>query len=227
MPSSPFSIVLFDLDGTLVDSAPMIVRGVQETFEAAGLDVPNARTVLDYMGIPIETYFPEIAHGKFEEAGGPALFASYRARIKDALQNGGLDAFEGVADMLAALKAAGIRTGIATSKATQPAILSCEKAGIAGYIDVYAGSDLVRAHKPAPDTAFKCLELLGNAPSGGHVCVVGDATGDIAMGKGAGAATCAVTWWAHGNARLEGEGPTHIADDVATLAAYLLHGHAC
>ncbi len=216
----PFATVLFDLDGTLVDSATLVAESACLTFAEFKLPVPAHDDVIAYMGIPIEVYFEKLGGPDFTALDREAVFARYRTHFKDMLAQGRLKPFEGIPDLLAGLKARGITTGIATSKTTQPAIYSCECAGIAAWLDVYVGSDMVTAYKPAPDTVLKCLELLGR-PAGRDVCVVGDAEGDIGMGRDAGATTCGVTWGAHDAARLARQSPGRVVDTVTGLASFL------
>jgi len=215
-----FTAVLFDLDGTLVDSAALVADSVQNTFSDYGLPAPAYEAIIGYMGIPIEVYFKALGGAAYAELDEPTVFNTYRAHFKTMLDAGRLKPFDGVIDLLSGLKARGILTGIVTSKATQPAIYSCEKAGIADYLDTYVGSDLVAGYKPAPDTVFKCLEQLG-LPAGLDICVVGDAEGDIGMGRDAGCVTCGVTWGAHDGERLLRQKPDHIATTMAQLSAFI------
>ncbi|MCB1539183.1 MAG: HAD family hydrolase [Rhodospirillales bacterium] len=215
-----FSAVIFDLDGTLVDSGRLVAQSAIDAFRHFALPVPTAAAVIAYMGIPIEVYFAKLAGPAFETIDPGALYADYRARFKVMVEAGELQAYEGIPEILAGLKEAGVLIGIATSKETRPAIHSCEHAGLAPYIDAYVGSDMVQAYKPAPDTALKCLEAFGLS-AGPNICVVGDAEGDIAMGREAAATTCGVTWGAHDATRLSRQSPAFIAHTRGQLRDFL------
>ncbi|MBU6234580.1 MAG: HAD family hydrolase [Alphaproteobacteria bacterium] len=215
-----FEAVIFDLDGTLVDSGSLVAQSAIETFQHFKFPTPTKAEIIAYMGIPIEVYFPKLAGPAFEAHDAKAVFADYRMRFKRLVESGHLKAFDGIADILAALKTRGIKTGVATSKETAPAVHSCEYAGLLPYLDAIVGSDLVKAYKPAPDTVLVCLEKIG-LPSGPQVCVVGDAEADMGMGSGAGATTCGVTWGAHDAQRLANQKPSHIVETRDDLARFL------
>ncbi len=221
MPASKFKAALFDLDGTLVDSGRLVAQSAIDSFMHFGLPVPTHADVIAYMGIPIEVYFPKLAGADvFAQHDAKAVFADYRTRFKVMVESGRLEAFSGIPEILADLKAQGIAVGIVTSKLTEPAVHSCEFAGIAQYIDAYVGSDMVTGYKPAPDTVLKCLSLLG-LEAGPDIAVIGDAEGDMGMGSSAGGTICGVTWGAHDAARLGLHNPACIADTRAQLRAFL------
>ncbi len=211
-----YTAVLFDLDGTLIDSASLVAASVQRTFRDFGLPEPEKEAVISYMGIPIEIYFEKLAGPQFSKINREDTYKVYFGYFREMLESGLLKPFEGVPAMLKALREAGIYTGIATSKRTEPAVFSCEKAGIISWIDVVIGSDMVTNYKPAPDTVYKCLDALG-IEGGPQILVVGDAEADIAMGNNAGATTCGVTWGAHNAQRLKNQSPCFIADKLEDL----------
>ncbi len=211
-----YTAAIFDLDGTLIDSAALVAESVRRTFSDFDLPVPEKETVISYMGVPIELYFEKIGGPKFQELNPQDTFKRYHVHFRGMLDAGMLRPFPGVIKMLEALQESGIYTGVATSKHTEPAIYSCEKAGIKHCLDVIIGSDMVGAFKPAPDTVYKCLEILGT-DRGPQVLVAGDAEGDIGMGNNAGATTCAVTWGAHDAQRLSTQNPDFIVSSMEKM----------
>jgi HAD superfamily hydrolase (TIGR01549 family) len=216
-----YDAVIFDLDGTLIDSGVLIAESVRRTFADYGLPVPEKKTVISYMGVPVEIYFEKLGGPEFLKLNSHDTYMLYHKYFRQMLDEGLLKSFPGIPGMLRDLQSAGIYTGVATSKHSKPAEYSCEKAGISDCLDVIIGSDMVQAYKPAPDTVYKCLELLGIG-CGKNVMVVGDAEGDIAMGNNAGAVTCCVTYGAHDEARLRKQNPDYIADNAIDLRKLLL-----
>lgn len=217
---SRFEAVLFDLDGTLIDSGSLVARSAIATFKHFGFPEPTPEDVIAYMGIPLEVYFPKLAGPTYRDHNPADILNDYRVRFKALVESGALTTFDGIPAILKTLKARGVKTAVATSKTTEPAIHSCQYAGILPYLDVIVGSDLVAAYKPAPDTALLCLEKL-QMNAGTHVCVVGDAEADMAMGRDAGTITCGVTWGAHDETRLLNQKPDHIAHNIDALERFL------
>ena len=165
--SLPFHTVLFDFDGTLVDSAACGVEATQWAFADAGLNVPDAGVIIAKMGIPIEVSFGQMASHPLDEAGYEQLMARFRAKYREVADRG-MKAFDGIAPLLQALKAQGVRTAIVTSKRSDVAARNLETAGLGGLIDVLVGSDKVAHCKPAPDAvhAGTGAAATGRASSG-------------------------------------------------------------
>ncbi|RRN43928.1 HAD family hydrolase [Lautropia dentalis] len=165
--SLPFHTVLFDFDGTLVDSAACGVEATQWAFADAGLNVPDAGVIIAKMGIPIEVSFGQMASHPPDEAGYEQLMARFRAKYREVADRG-MKAFDGIAPLLQALKAQGVRTAIVTSKRSDVAARNLETAGLGGLIDVLVGSDKVAHCKPAPDAVHAGLAELARLRRGGR-----------------------------------------------------------
>ena len=165
--SLPFHTVLFDFDGTLVDSAACGVEATQWAFADAGLNVPDAGVIIAKMGIPIEVSFGQMASHPLDEAGYEQLMARFRAKYREVADRG-MKAFDGIAPLLQALKAQGVRTAIVTSKRSDVAARNLETAGLGGLIDVLVGSDKVAHCKPAPDAVHAGLAELARLRRGGR-----------------------------------------------------------
>lgn len=157
--SLPFHTVLFDFDGTLVDSAACGVEATQWAFADAGLNVPDAGTIVAKMGIPIEVSFGQMASRPLDEAGYERLMMRFRAKYREVADRG-MKAFDGIAPLLQALEAQGVRTAIVTSKRSDVAARNLDAAGLGGLIDVLVGSDKVAHCKPAPDAVHAGLAEL-------------------------------------------------------------------
>jgi phosphoglycolate phosphatase len=212
--------VLFDLDGTLIDSASCIVASLELAFAEHGLPVPQRERIVHLMGVPLERSMGMLDARCEDAALREAMIATYRAhyaRLSPTL----VTAFVGIVALVREIKDHGARTAIVTSKKFGPAHMNLRQVGLDAHIDVVIGSDMVSAYKPDPETALRALRELG-ALDGARALVVGDASFDIDMGKHAGCDTCAVGWGAHDPASLATLRPTHLVRDITQLRGVLL-----
>jgi phosphoglycolate phosphatase len=161
-----FPVYVFDLDGTLVDSARDICAAIQDTL-AALLDM-----FLD-LGFEAGQTDPMIAH--------------YR-RVYPELKHARTSVYPGVAEMLEGL---GGRKSTATTKGTPMTRAVLEQFGLIQYFDHVQGTDGFPA-KPEPDVILAALHGLGARPE--ECLMVGDAPSDMQAGRRAGVRTCAVRW---------------------------------
>lgn len=207
--------VLFDLDGTLIDSASCIVASLELAFVDHGLEAPRRDRIVHLMGVPLEKSMAMLDPRASDVRVRDAMIATYRehyARLTPTM----VTAFPGIVELVRDLRERGVRTAIVTSKKTAPAEMNLRHVGLAPHIDVVIGSDQVSAYKPHPETAHHALAALG-ASSPARALVVGDASFDIDMGRSAGCDTCAVAWGAHDAESLRALRPTHLALSVAQL----------
>lgn len=207
--------VLFDLDGTLIDSASCIVASLELAFADHGLEVPARERVVHLMGVPLEKSMAMLDPAAADQQLRDAMIATYRehyARLTPTM----VSAFPGIVELIRDLRERGVRTAIVTSKKTGPAQMNLRHVGLSAHIDIVIGSDMVSEYKPHPETAQRALAALG-AASTARALVVGDASFDIEMGARAGCDTCAVAWGAHDAEALRALNPTHLAHTVAQL----------
>lgn len=210
-----FSVVLFDLDGTLINTNDLIVATFQHVLrEKLGLEVPPA-AIHQYFGEPLPVTLGRYAPDRAEE-----LTEFYRVWNKanhDIL----IRNFEGIREMLQALKDAGVKLGIVTSKMRVGAFRGLRACGLEGFFDTVVGLDDTERHKPDPAPALLALERLGERP-GDHVLFVGDSHFDILCGRGAGVQTAAVGWTMLVREQLAKAQPHHWVEDPTELAALVL-----
>ena len=210
-----YPVVLFDLDGTVVDSGPMILASMRHA----------TRTVLDR----------EIADEVLMAAvGGSGLHEQMRlideSRVEELVRhyrehNGPLHAelteCPGMLDVLAALKREGRKLGVVTAKrkaTVQLAFASIPELGT--HFDVVVGADDTERHKPHPDPLLFALGLLGE--TAGRAAYVGDSPFDVQAAKAGGLSAIAVTWGGiHPRERLEAAYPGAIVDTAEELLAVL------
>jgi phosphoglycolate phosphatase len=187
-----FTSILFDLDGTIVDSAPGITSTLAYTFEELGRPVPGPAELLAYVGPPILDSFRERAGMSMGEAA--AALAIYRPRY---LEIGALDStvFPGVADVLKAVHAAGIPLSLATSKPETPAKLILSHYGLLDEFDVITGAsdDEVRSSK-ADVVAEALVRLAAIGADLSRPVLVGDRKHDVEGAAANGIPTIFVDW---------------------------------
>lgn len=195
-------LLIFDLDGTLIDSKSCIVKATQQAFETSGLAIPTEEDIVSSMGIPIEVTFPRWSCSIEVED----LLASYRNIYKE-VSKSELKVFDGIPEALTWLHGRHTLT-IATSKKHSVAEQNLETTGLLQYFDMLIGSDDVENYKPHPESIERILERFHTPRI--QTWMIGDATTDLEMGEAARVCTCAVTWGAHSTEVLANCVPTSI-----------------
>ncbi len=210
----PVRAVLFDLDGTLVDTIPLIIASFQHAFAAVLGQEVDAATAKAWIGRPLLPVLLEMS-----PTHGHELDRVYRewnlAHTRELIRP-----YAGVPDLLDALAAAGIPTAVVTSKRRGTARLALDAVGLQGRIAVATGLEDTDRHKPAPDPLLHGAQVLGVKPE--DCLYVGDATVDVLAARAAGMASLAVTWGAGEAAELTATGPHRVVHDLPELTAYLL-----
>lgn len=192
--------VLFDLDGTLIDSIDLIVESYQHTFRTHGLPDVSREEIIEGIGTPLVAVFGRLTD---DPATIDAWIATYRA-FNLAHHDSMVRPFPGTVEMVRRVQAAGRRLGLVTSKNNSGARRGLALAGLEGVMEVIVGADDVTRHKPDPEPVLRALRQLG-APA--HEAVyIGDSHHDVASGKAAGVATVAVCWGPIGRDRLAAAG---------------------
>lgn len=218
----PYRTVLFDLDGTLLDTVDMIVASVRHaTAEHLQYDPGRALAVAG-IGMPL-----------IEQLGGHAARAGARVdqvlvgRLvqsyldhNHAVHDEAVRAYPGVGEALEQLRARGARLGIVTSKSRGIADRGLRVCGLRGYFEALVGAEDVVRHKPDPAPVFEGLRRMG-LPVAGTV-FVGDSPYDVRAGRAAGVSTGAALWGPFPRADLDAERPTHCLDRVADVLAHVV-----
>lgn len=182
----PFPVYLFDVDGTLVDSATDICGAVSSVLAGtARPDVP-----FEYLRGYIGRHLIDLFADLFPDATSEQIDAwiQHYRREYPARDHASTSVYPCVQDVLAALPG---RKSTATTKGTPTTRLILERFGLLPYFDHVQGTDGFPA-KPAPDVLFKSIELFGVAP--GDCLFVGDSAPDMEAGRRAGVKTCAVLY---------------------------------
>jgi pyrophosphatase PpaX len=209
-----FPVVLFDLDGTLIDSGRMIVASFKHAARSVlGVDVPEERIRA--------------------AVGGPGLVEQMRLldarRVEDLVQayrehneplHAELAACAGIEDVLVALRSEGRRLGVVSAKRQATIRLAFDVLDLEGFFEVVVGADDTERHKPHPEPILCALERLGAAPE--EAAYVGDSPFDVRAAKAAGVHAVAVTWGGiHSRERLAAEEPDELVDSAEELRGRL------
>jgi pyrophosphatase PpaX len=205
--------VLFDLDGTLIDTTNLILASCQHTF-ARHLKggCPPRDALIATFGRSLPESLLEVARAEGAEdpdAFAEEMLATYRAH-NDEHHDALIRPFEGVEPMLAELGAAGLRLGVVTSKRERSARLGMSRYGLGDFFEVGVFHDDTVRHKPDPAPLIAGAQRLGVAPR--CTVYVGDSVHDVAAGRAAGMRTIAAAWGPFPRADLDAAGPDYVAD---------------
>ncbi|MCM3658350.1 HAD hydrolase-like protein [Agromyces mediolanus] len=201
-----WSAVLFDLDGTIIDSAGDITRSLAHTFDTVGLPVPDEATLRDYVGPPLLDSL-RLSAGLDDEQARHAL-GIYRAHYNQrAIRS---PVFPGIAGLLERLHAAGIPVALATSKPEAVARTVLEHAGLSRYFTTITGASEDDSRTTKADVVAEALRRLGDAGVDAlHAVMVGDRGYDI-LGAAAHDVPTIVVEWGYGS-------PAEAADALAIV----------
>jgi len=204
--------VIFDLDGTLVDTPKVIVETALAALQGRTRALPEPAAIRATIGLPLTVAFSGLL-GLREDSGEvqDAVNEYRRMWRANVIPRSAELLFPGVAAGVQLLRDLGLRLAVATSKVQSGAVAQLEAAGIARHFEVIAGYDSVERPKPDPQIALHVLDRLGLQPP--HAIVVGDTTHDLLMARGAGLEAIAVTYGAHDEATLRTESPRWLVHD--------------
>lgn len=203
------SAVLFDLDGTLINTVPLIMDSHRHTFQKFLGWVPDDRDILATIGEPLVTTFSR--YGQL----GDRMMAEY---IDWSVPKTGTHCslFNGLVPMLEALKAKGFLTGVVTARRCQGLAVCLESFQLEDYFDVLVCAEDTERHKPDPAPILLAMERLAiRRPD--RVLYVGDTVHDLASAAGAGALFAAVAWTAMDKEVIDRAGPDFWLEDLADL----------
>ena len=210
-----FGTVLFDLDGTLVDSGAIILASFRHaTSTVLRREIPDHELLAAVGGPGLREQMQALDPERAEEL--IQVYSAHNTGLHD-----GLEPCSGVLDALEALHAEGRRLGVVTAKRRATLALAFEVLPeLRGFFEVTVGAEDTERHKPNPDPLLFALERLDGAAAG--AAYVGDSPFDVQAAKAAGVASIAVTWGRiHPRERLEREGPDVVVDTAEELLAAL------
>jgi pyrophosphatase PpaX len=182
-----FRVVLFDLDGTVIDSAGIILASMRHaTREVLGREIPDGALMAAVGGPGLEAQMLELGgEGRVEE-----LVRVYRAHNEPL--HGGIELFPEIEDLLLSLKGEGRQLGLVSAKRRATVELAFAATSIGHLFDVVVGGDESARQKPAPDPLLLALERLG--ASAAEAVYVGDSPFDMTAARAGGLFAIGVTW---------------------------------
>lgn len=206
-------LFIFDFDGTIGDTASLIVNTMQLTMRHMGLPQRSREECLTTIGLPLAKCFTAILPITDEE--GERCAAVYRDIFERDVASAGIKAFPHVEETLAALHRQGHTLTIATSRQRPSLEDFLRQLDILKYFSYIVTVNDVEHAKPEPDMVVRTLEHFGAKPE--QAIVIGDAAYDILMGNRAGAHTIAVSYGNGTIEELRAACPAQIIDDFAEL----------
>ena len=210
-----FQLLVFDWDGTVIDSAGLIVSSIQRACEDLQLPVPSARDSSYVIGLGMQDsmrhLLPDLAERDY-----PPFMERYRHHFLGRDHEAPL--FDGIEPLLAELEHAGHWLAVATGKSRIGLQRSFEQTGIGKRFHTSGCAD-ESFSKPNPAMLLQVMDALGASPE--NTLMIGDTSHDLLMAQNAGVAAVAVTYGAHDGAELRALNPLACVDSVAALRAWL------
>ena len=205
--------VVFDLDGTLVDSSQDLTRALNVVLRANGCEPVDVQQVRDWVGQgarhmisrALEYRGADVDHDVY-----PAFRAAYMATLTQDTRT-----YPGITRLLAGLRRRGVPIAVCTNKPFEPAMKLIVELGLSVMLDAVVGGDSLDVKKPAPEPVALALQKIGVRPEG--AVMIGDSVADMGAGDAAGLATIGVSW-GYGDC----SGATRVVDTVDALTELLL-----
>ncbi|HKH29452.1 MAG TPA: HAD-IA family hydrolase [Gaiellaceae bacterium] len=206
--------VLFDLDGTVVDSGAIILASLRHaTKTVLGETIPDERLLATVGGSGLASQMRDFAPDRVDEL--VRVYTEHNGPL-----HAELAACDGMLELLGDLKADGRRLGIVTAKRRKTVQLAFETLPIERLFDVVVAGDETDRQKPHPEPLLRALAQLGARTT--TAAYVGDSPFDIQAAKAGGLTAIAATWGRiHNRDRLEQEEPDHIVETPEELRAVL------
>jgi phosphoglycolate phosphatase len=213
------ALVVFDCDGTLVDSQHAIVACMGAAFDAEGQPAPAAAAVRRLIGLPLAECVARLAPA-LDPAGQDRIVEAYKDQFFVLRQRADHHEplFPGALAALDAIEATGATLGIATGKGRRGLLAVLERHGLERrFVTVQTGD--LGPGKPHPAMLERAMAETGCAPV--QTVMIGDTVFDMQMARSAGAWAVGVAWGYHDPAELSGAGAHRLVDSFAVLPAAL------
>ena len=211
-----YELIIFDWDGTIIDSQAHIIQSMQLAIEAEGLVLPSRESIRHIIGLSlsnaIETLFPTISSAAVER-----VAESYRNYFFSEVTSDS-DLFDGVEDVIKDLHAHGYYLAVATGKGRHGLDQALKQSGLEPFFHITRCADETRS-KPDPLMLDEILTDLNLESS--RAVMVGDTSFDMDMAKNIRMDSIAVTYGMHDRNHLENSSPTHFIDTIDQLSQFV------
>ncbi len=215
MTSSPrWPVVLFDLDGTLINTIGVIVASYTFAWQAVSGRAVTRAEILPWIGRTLADVFEEEDPEHAAEL--ERVYMDHNYAHLDSM----VTRYDGIEELMRDLVAAGVRTGVVTSKRRRTALPAMKLASLPKQTVLACAMDDTDRHKPDPTPLLKGLEVLG-APAAGSL-YVGDAIHDLKAAHAAGMDGIGVTWGAGQPDEMRAQPSVAVVDTVDELRTLLL-----
>jgi phosphoglycolate phosphatase len=214
-----FELLIFDWDGTLMDSEARIVACVEAAVEDLGLASPGPDAIRNIIGLGLR----EAVHTLFPEAGDHLhldIAERYRAHFFSA-KEAPSSLFEGVREVIEGLRDEGYLLAVATGKGRKGLDYALESTGLSDFFHYTRCADETFS-KPHPEMLNQILELTGVEPR--QALMIGDTEYDLEMAVNAGIPSLGVTYGTHSLERLLKHNPLACVDNVREIPCWLSRG---
>jgi len=209
--------LLFDLDGTLVDTVELILASMRHAFADYPGRRPRDADWIEGIGKPLRVQLGELA-ARPEDV--EPLLSRYREFFW-AHHDRMTRPFPGAVELVARLRAQGHPVGIVTAKLVEPARRTLALTGLAAHVDAVVGADTIPEHKPDPAPVLRLLADLGRRAD--EAILVGDSPHDVAAGNAAGVATAAALWGASTHEALLAAHPRWLVTSLSQVEELVVH----
>jgi pyrophosphatase PpaX len=204
--------VLFDLDGTIVDTNELIIQSFLHALKGVVPETFGREHIIPSMGMPL-TYQMQHFSGREDVDDLVRAYREYNIARHDEM----VELFPGVAEVLPQLRANGFKLGVVTTKMRPTTECALKLLGIYEHMDTIVTLDDVEHAKPHPEPVQKAIRALGSEPAA--TMMVGDSAVDIESALRAGAVPVGVAWSLKGEAVLREAGAVHVIEDMRQLLA--------
>ncbi|WP_442596204.1 pyrophosphatase PpaX [Neobacillus sp. D3-1R] len=207
--NNKITTILFDLDGTLIDTNELIIASFLHTLEKYYPSQYKREDVLPFLGPTLRETFEPMDKDRVDEM--IATYRDFNISNHDAF----VTIFPTVLETVKTLKNQGFKVGIVTTKLSDVVMMGLRLTKLDSLFDVIVALDHVEKAKPDPEPIFKALEQLGSKPE--EAIMVGDNHHDILAGKNAGTKTAACSWSIKGREHLAQYNPDYMLEEMADI----------